>query len=93
MAVPKRRKSRCRIKQRHGSHKRPVVSRATCEKCGAARQPRAMPAMPVSLPVPRVSLVLQTGSEGRHHRPHLDRERAVVRIGGAQQGEARADGK
>lgn len=39
MAVPKRRKSRCRIKQRHGSHKRPVVSRATCEKCGAARQP------------------------------------------------------
>lgn len=32
---------------------------------GAARLPRAMPAMPVSLPVPRVSLVLQTGSEGR----------------------------
>lgn len=32
---------------------------------GAARLPRAMPTMPVSLPVPRVSLVLQTGSEGR----------------------------
>lgn len=39
MGVPKRRKSRCRIHQRHGSHKRPSVSSAVCPKCGAARQP------------------------------------------------------
>lgn len=41
MAVPKRRKSRSRIKQRHGagSHKRPTPSRATCPQCSAPRQP------------------------------------------------------
>jgi hypothetical protein len=41
----------------------PVVEKVAV--AGAPRLPRTMPTMPASLPTPRVSLVLQAGSEGR----------------------------
>ena len=39
MAVPKRRKSKSRVKQLRTSLKRPLPSLAKCPQCGAPRQP------------------------------------------------------